>query len=105
MFTTSLLTVLLLCSVVSTNAVVIHDSPVRLPLTRRLNVTSLGNLVLHDQARAKALRARAGASAGVSFSTAIVGNEPVDNQAVTYVAAIGVGTPPTTCEYSGDKMC
>ncbi|KAF8236774.1 aspartic peptidase A1 [Tricholoma matsutake] len=96
MFTTSLLTVLLLCSVVSTNAVVIHDSPVRLPLTRRLNVTSLGNLVLHDQARAKALRARAGASAGVSFSTAIVGNEPVDNQAVTYVAAIGVGTPPTT---------
>jgi cathepsin E len=83
-----------LCSVVSTTPVVIRNSPIRLPLTRRLNVTSISNLLKHDQARATALRARA-----AGHSAAIVGNEPVNNQAVTYVGAIGVGTPPTTCEY------
>lgn len=92
MFTTSLLTVFLLCSVASTTPVVIRDSPIKLPLTRRLNVTSINNLLKHDQARAAALRARA-----LGALAPIVGNEPVNNQAVTYVGAIGVGTPPTTC--------
>jgi cathepsin E len=99
MFTTSLLPVLLLCSVVSTTPIVVRNSPVRLPLTRRLNTTWLGNLLQHDQARARALRARVDISLS---SAAIVGDEPVDNQLFTYVAAIGVGSPPTTCEYCGD---
>jgi cathepsin E len=99
MFTSSLLALLLLCSVVSTTPIVIRNSPIRVPLTRRLNVTSVSNLLKHDQARAKALQARTRV-----VSTAIVGNEPVDNQAVTYVGAIGIGTPPTTCEYCGDQM-
>jgi cathepsin E len=99
MFPTSLLTVLLLCSVVSTTPVVIRSSPIRLPLTRRLNVTSIHNLLQHDQARAQALRVRVGAHVNNPLAPTIIGNEPVDNQAVTYIAAIGVGTPPTTCEY------
>jgi cathepsin E len=98
MSVTSLLAVLLLCSVVSTTPIVVRNSPVRLPLARRLNVANFGNILQCDQARAKALQARV----GISLSSSIVGNEPVDNQAVTYVAAIGVGNPPTTCECCGN---
>ena len=103
MFPTSLLTVtLLLCAVgVSTTPVIVRHSPIRLPLTRRLNVTSVHNLLRHDQARAKTLRTRA----NLRLFPPIVGGEPVDNQAVSYVAAIGVGTPPTTCEHRSLNVC
>jgi hypothetical protein len=93
-----------LCLVVSTTPVVIRNSPIRLPLTRRLNVTSISNLLKHDQARARTLRARAVVGHTSIVSAPIVGNEPVNNQAVTYVAAIGIGTPPTTCQYCGYLM-
>ena len=104
---TSLLTVLLFCSAatVSTNPVILNTSPVAIPLTKRLDLTSLqgGHLLKHDQARAQALQAKAGGTSVTSSSVqlssaAVVGNEPVNNTgAVTYIAAIGVGNPPTTC--------
>jgi cathepsin E len=103
MFATSLLAVLLLCSVVSTTrTVVVRNSPVKLPFTKHLNVT-MSNIVRHDQARAKALQARVAGTSRSSALSSTVGNEPVDNQAVAYVTAIGVGTPPTTCECCGDN--
>ena len=88
MFPTTLLTTLLLALSVAANPVLVNRSPVTLPLSRRVNLTSAHNLLRHDQARAKALQARG----------AII-NEPVDDQAVCYIASIGVGTPPTTCKY------
>ncbi|KAG6876174.1 hypothetical protein C0993_005146 [Termitomyces sp. T159_Od127] len=98
----SLLATLLLALAVSANPIVVRDSPVKLPLTRRLNVTSVHNLIRHDLARAKHLRARAEAlSKGVSpdvFSSDAIIDEPVDNQAVSYIASIGVGSPATTYE-------
>ncbi|CAA7264889.1 unnamed protein product [Cyclocybe aegerita] len=97
MFPTTLLTTLLLAFSVAANPVVIDRSPVTLHLSRRVNVTSIHNLLRHDQVRAKALKAKGAAkAAGVPLDTRAIINEQVDNQAVTYVASVGVGSPATT---------
>jgi len=97
MFPTTLLTTLLLALSVAANPVLVNRSPVTLPLSRRLNLTSAHNLVRHDQTRAKALKTRGSArAAGLSIQNAAVINEAVDNQAVTYIASVGVGSPATT---------
>jgi cathepsin E len=99
MFPTALLTTLFLAFSVAANPVVINKSPVTLPLSRRVNFTSIHNLVRHDQARAKALKAKGAAkAAGVTFHNDAVISSPADNQAVVYVATVGVGIPPTNCE-------
>ncbi|KAL0951624.1 hypothetical protein HGRIS_008305 [Hohenbuehelia grisea] len=95
-----LTTVLLALSAAATPFVTIRDAPVTLPLARKLNLTGgTKNLVKAAQARAKALRALAEAKASgnaEAFHTDAVINEAVDNQAVTYVASVGVGSPATT---------
>jgi hypothetical protein len=98
MFPTTLLTTLLLALSVAANPVLVNRSPVTLPLSRRVNLTSVHNLLRHDQARAKALKARAAAKATGLHTLAVI-NEPVDNQAVTYIASVGIGSPPTTCKH------
>ncbi|KAG6842466.1 hypothetical protein C0991_007596 [Blastosporella zonata] len=98
----SLLITLVLALVVSANPIVVNDSPVKLPLARRLNTTSVHNLIRHDLARAKYLRARGQAVAqgqtldAADAAAAAVINESVDNQVVTYIASVGVGSPATT---------
>ncbi|KAJ3517875.1 hypothetical protein NLJ89_g224 [Agrocybe chaxingu] len=92
MFPTTLLTTLLLVLSVAANPVLVDRSPVTLQLSRRLNLTSVHNLVRHDQARAKALKAKG----TVKHDSRAVINEQVDNQAVTYIASVGVGSPATT---------
>lgn len=83
---------------VAANPVVVRNSPVTLPVARRLNLTSIHNLARHDIARAQALRARGEAKAsGLPFHTDAIINEAVDNQAVTYIASVGVGSPATNC--------
>ncbi|KAJ8474569.1 hypothetical protein ONZ51_g7129 [Trametes cubensis] len=77
--------------------VVRNSSPVTLPIARRLNVTGAANIVQLDQARAKALKARPQAQ-GTKPSLASVISAPVTNEAVDYVATVGVGSPAT--EYS-----
>jgi cathepsin E len=52
-------------------------------------------LVKHDLARAKALRSRGHAAAGEEFHEDAVVNEPLTNEAVTYIASVGVGSPAT----------
>jgi cathepsin E len=98
MFPTTLLTTLLLALSVAANPVLVDRSPVTLPISRRLNLTSVHNLVRHDQARAKALKIKGSARSSGLDNRAVI-NEPVDNQAVTYVASIGVGSPATTCKW------
>lgn len=94
-----LTTVLLALSASATPLVTIRDSPISLPFARKTNFTGSVNLLKADQARAKALRARAEAKAsGLALNVDAVINEPVDNQAVTYVASVNVGNPPTNCE-------
>ncbi|KAG6918247.1 hypothetical protein DXG01_015621 [Tephrocybe rancida] len=94
----SLLTTLILVLEVSANPVVVRDSPVKLSLVRRLDITNLRNLVQQDLARVKYLHSRGEAmSQGSQFNAApSTVNEPIDNTAVGYVASIGVGSPPTT---------
>ncbi|KAK7680342.1 hypothetical protein QCA50_016582 [Cerrena zonata] len=78
-------------------AVTITKSPVSLPFARRINATSIQNLLKIDQARAKALKTRTKAQRGsnkVSASAAAFGI-PATNQAVDYILNVGVGDPPT----------
>lgn len=67
--------------------VVRNSSPVTLPFARRLNFTGAANLVQHDQARAKALKARATTSTS-KFPKAPIINDPVTNGVVEYVANV-----------------
>ncbi|KXN88844.1 Polyporopepsin [Leucoagaricus sp. SymC.cos] len=99
MFPTALLTTLLLAlSVVANPIVQVRDSRITLPLSRRVNVTSAHNLLQHDVNRVKAMKARAKAVLGgeLTFEEAAIVNQQVDNQAVTYIASVGVGSPATT---------
>ncbi|KAF9055852.1 aspartic protease [Panaeolus papilionaceus] len=96
MFPATLLTTLILALSVAANPVLVNRSPVTLPISRRVNLSSVHNLVRHDQTRAKALKAKGAAKAAGTFSEAATINEPIDDQAVTYVASVGVGSPATT---------
>ncbi|KAH9486239.1 Polyporopepsin [Psilocybe cubensis] len=92
-----MLTTLLLALSVAANPVLVDRSPVTLPIARRTNFTSVHNLLRHDQTRAKFLKAKGAAkAAGLPLQQDAVINEQVDNQVVTYVAAVGVGSPATT---------
>ncbi|KAJ7699229.1 aspartic peptidase A1 [Mycena rosella] len=91
MHCSSLLSTILLALTAVAKPVVI-DSFVTLPISKRVNFTGTSTILERDLARAKHLRARAEAR----LSGRAIVNEPVDNQAVTYVAAVGVGSPATT---------
>ncbi|KAG2117533.1 aspartic peptidase domain-containing protein [Suillus cothurnatus] len=78
----SLLTTLLLALSIATSPVEIHDSPITLSITRRLN-TSGGtiNLLQHDQSRAATLKS------------------------VDYIASVSIGNPATTYNLIVDNGC
>ena len=87
---------------VAANPILVERSLVTLPLTKHINATNAqnGNLLLHDQSRAKALKARGEAkAAGIAFSSDSVISSQATNEAVSYIAAVGVGSPATTCKY------
>lgn len=88
----SLLTTLLLALSIAASPVEIRNSPVTLPIARRLN-TSGGtiNLLQHDQSRAAALKSVSGDTLNRR-----TGSIAVTNDAVSYIAAVGVGSPATT---------
>ncbi|KAG2076959.1 acid protease [Suillus decipiens] len=85
---TSLLTLLFLVLSITGSPVEVRHSPITLPIVRRLNFTSgINNLLQHDKARVVALR---DSIARKSSSSSVV------NADVGYVAAVGIGSPPTT---------
>jgi cathepsin E len=89
--------VLLALSATATPLVQVRNSPITLPISRRVNTTSTHNLLKHDLARVEALKARAkAAQGGASFEEAAIVNQPLDNQAVQYIATVGVGSPTTS---------
>jgi len=100
MFPTTILTALLLAlTVVASPVVQIRNSPITLSFSKRVNTTSARNLLQNDRKRAMALKAHAKKIQGDELTveeTAIV-NQPVENQAVRYIASVGVGSPPTYC--------
>ena len=69
--------------------VVIRDNLIRLPLAKKVNVTSAAQILKEDQARATRL---------VSRLTSDVENDPVNNKASFYSATVNVGSPGTACK-------
>lgn len=80
MISNILFTTILLALAAAASPVQLERPLITLPISRRLNLTSVHNLVRHDQARAKALKLRGSNIAG--HRRAVI-NEQVDNQAVT----------------------
>lgn len=98
MISVTLLTTLLCSLAIAAKPIVIERSPVTLPLSRRVNATGISNLLAHDQSRAKALK-RLGVAKAAGHSQRAVISESIENRAVSYVAHVGIGSPPTTCKY------
>ena len=74
--------------------IVVDGSPLTLPFVRKLNTTGLANILQHDQARARAI-VSASKSRSTSGKRAQVFNVPITDEAVEYIANVGIGTPPT----------
>ncbi len=108
MFPKTLVTTFLFALCVAANPIVqVPSSRITLPLSRKVNATSVQNLLKDDLQRVAALKARAKVAMGTELTLheeAIV-NEAVDNQAVTYIASVGVGTPPTNCRSCSLSFC
>ncbi|KAG1799132.1 aspartic peptidase domain-containing protein [Suillus subaureus] len=82
----SLLTILLLALSIAASPVEIRDSPITLPIARRLNVSGgTINLLEYDKARVAALK-----------DDRHIGSIAVTNEVTGYIAAVGVGSPATT---------
>lgn len=93
MFPKAALTSLLLLamSVVAT-PVTVRDTLITLPFAKQINSTGSGHIVQQDKARVKQLVAKySTASSGLRADVASI---PVTNQAVSYVASVGVGGFP-----------
>jgi hypothetical protein len=94
----SLLTTILLALSIAASPVEVRNSPVTLPIARKLNLQGgTVNLLQHDQARAAALK-------DTSSLGRRAGSIPVINTAVSYVAQVGVGSPATTCKMNVKKF-
>ncbi|KAG2078091.1 aspartic peptidase A1 [Suillus decipiens] len=84
----SSLTILLLTLSITGSPVEVRNSPITLPIARRLNISdSTNNLLQHDKARVAVMRD--------SISRNKVTNSPVMNMDTGYVAAVSIGSPPT----------
>lgn len=98
MFAPSLLSTLLLTYTVvsATPVATVNKLLITLPISRRVNATSLRGLYQHDLKRAQAFKAHGkSGSAGAQLD-----NTPATNEAVLYIAEVGVGSPATNCKCS-----
>ena len=69
--------------------VVVRDSPITIPVVRRLNFTSGTKVLLEqDQARARFLKSGAAKQKGPKASSAATFPVPVINEAVSYIAQV-----------------
>lgn len=92
----SLLTTVLFAISIAASPIEIRSSPISLSLARTLNTEGGAiNLVQHDQARATALRTPGDAIDAGQLDRR-QGSIPVTDIAVSYIAAVGVGSPATT---------
>ena len=98
LFTAKFLSLVTLALAVSANPIVVRDNLIRVPFGKQANVTSAAHILKGDQARAAALRAHGEAKASGKLQKDAVISIGVQNQAVTYVASVGVGSPATTCK-------
>ncbi|KAI0793759.1 aspartic peptidase A1 [Fomes fomentarius] len=92
-----LLLALTLAVVASATPVVqVRDNFVRLPIAKKFNLTGSSTVLARDQLRVKRLLNKANARlSGNPLSSDAVISVPADNQAVSYIASVGVGNPAT----------
>ncbi|EIM87134.1 family A1 protease [Stereum hirsutum FP-91666 SS1] len=89
----ALTSVLLLAMSVAATPVAVRDTLVTLPFAKQINSTGSGHIVQQDRARVQQLVAKySTASSGLQADAASIS---VTNQAVSYVASVGVGSPAT----------
>ncbi|KAG2062198.1 acid protease [Suillus hirtellus] len=88
----SLLTIIFLALSIAGSPVEIDNSPITLPIARRLNLSDGPiNLLQRDKARVTALRDNSlSTQGGHTFST------PLINNAIGYLITVGIGSPATT---------
>ncbi|KAJ7849379.1 family A1 protease [Mycena olivaceomarginata] len=89
----TLLPAILLALRVAAGPVLVDESVITLDISRRFNFTG-GSVVQSDLARINSVKNRNAAKSGRDARAVI--SEPVDNQVVTYIASVGVGSPATT---------
>ncbi|EMD36748.1 hypothetical protein CERSUDRAFT_51190 [Gelatoporia subvermispora B] len=86
----------LLCALaVAANPITVKNSPISVPVVRRLNLTGESTVADLDRARARSMRSGTFIRPTRAKSAASVFNVPVINEVVSYVATVGVGTPAT----------
>jgi hypothetical protein len=89
----SLLTILLLALSIAASPFEIRDSPITLPIARRLNVSDGSiNLLQHDKARVDSLKKHPQ-------------SPPATNVIFYYIAKIDIGKPARTCKFNIEKTC
>lgn len=85
----ALTSVLLLAMSVAATPVAVRDTLVTLPFAKQINTTGSGHIVQQDRARVQQLVAKySTASSGLQSDAASI---TVTNQAVSYIASVGVG--------------
>lgn len=105
MFTKRFLLTIFLALTVAASPVVLHKSPVSLPLSRKINAAGgTRNIVALDQARAAALKSRVSGQKSSGSPSASSVNQPIDNRVVSYFASVDVGSPGTTCEFTRTSL-
>ncbi|KAJ3555659.1 hypothetical protein NM688_g2453 [Phlebia brevispora] len=91
----TLSTLAIATTVVMASPTTVHKrSPISLPFAKVINATGVLNIVAHDLARYKALRSPA--KSATSQDSVI--SAPADDIGMSYIASVGVGTPPTFCK-------
>ena len=91
MFSKAFQSILILALSITANGAAVQKASFKLSLARHFNLTGTQNILQHDLARVRHLKARA---AGKDFA-----DEPITNQPTIYTASVGVGNPATYCEY------
>lgn len=95
MFPTAPLTaVLLLVVSAAANPIFVRKASVSLPIVRSLNITGAHDLLQKDQARARNML-----TANKAKRSGSPGNVGITNVAGVYQASVGIGVPPTDCEW------
>ncbi|KAH9893316.1 acid protease [Cubamyces lactineus] len=103
-FRASSLLLLLLHDITAANAIpasatTTDDTPITLPVAKRLNFTGSTKILQHDQGRARHLLTQAAGRLGTGISLSPspeASSIPATNQLVQYVASVRIGSPPTT---------
>ncbi|KZV97331.1 acid protease [Exidia glandulosa HHB12029] len=75
-----------------------QTSGVRAPIRKHVQHEKLKDLAVHDQARAKALVARATSTSNKFNANSQVVAVAIANLVTSYIVAMNVGSPATTCE-------